>query len=571
VGLNRLEESTVTRLTIPLTLLLLFSSPLLADTLAVSGVRVFDGASMIETATVVVEDGTIIAVGPDVSIPDGAETVDGSGATLLPGFIDCHTHTWGDALERAAVFGVTTELDMFTDPEFAPGGHGTQFGIEVPTLTQADQADGWVADRLAEGSDYIKIVLEDGELIGRAIPTLDDELLAALVSAVQSRERLALAHVSTLADARMAVASGVDGLVHIFRDAPADEALVTLVASRGVFVVPTLTVVESTSGGASGALLVDDLRFEFLLTPQEIAGLKTSFPPAPGVSPASASESVRRLHEAGVTILAGTDAPNPGTAHGVSIHRELELLVAAGLDPVAALAAATSAPARAFGLEDRGRIAPGLRADLVLVEGDPGEDITATRAIRAVWKGGKTIDRPRQELPESGQPMQAGSLADFESGLLAASFGAGWTASTDEMMGGKSTVGLAVVDAGATGTSKALAVSGEIVPGFAFPWAGAMFFAGDAPMAPANLSTVSQIVFQAKGTPGTYRLMAFAETLGQVPSGQLFEVEEEWREVTLSVDGFRGADFSGLTALLWTGGPALGAFELVIDEIELRE
>src|SRR5258707_1366630 len=100
-----------------------------------------------------------------------------------------------------------------------------------------------------------------------------------------------------------------------------------------------------------------------------------------------------QLREVGARILAGTDAPMPGTAHGVSLHRELELLVHAGLTPLEALAAATSLPADAFGLHDRGRIAPGLRADLLLVEGDPGSDILATRHIRGVWKRGKPVHR----------------------------------------------------------------------------------------------------------------------------------------------------------------------------------
>ena len=92
-------------------------------------------------------------------------------------------------------------------------------------------------------------------------------------------------------------------------------------------------------------------------------------------------------------ILAGTDAPNPGTAHGASIHRELELLVRAGLAPIEALRAATSAPAKAFSLLDRGRVAAGLRADLLLVHGDPTRDIRATRDIAAIWKTGHIVDR----------------------------------------------------------------------------------------------------------------------------------------------------------------------------------
>lgn len=107
-------------------------------------------------------------------------------------------------------------------------------------------------------------------------------------------------------------------------------------------------------------------------------------------------DSVAALHEAGVEILAGTDSfAAPGmpvkVAHGESPHHEFELLVRGGLSPVEVLRSATNRPARAFGLTARGRVEPGLRADLVLVDGDPTQDITATRNIRAVWCAGSPI------------------------------------------------------------------------------------------------------------------------------------------------------------------------------------
>ena len=106
------------------------------------------------------------------------------------------------------------------------------------------------------------------------------------------------------------------------------------------------------------------------------------------------SEAERRqLISAHVPVVAGTDAPLAGGTHGASLHAELELLVNAGMTPLKALAAATSAPAQAFGLHDRGRMSPGLRADLVLVDGDPTIDIRATRAIAGVWKRGVAVDR----------------------------------------------------------------------------------------------------------------------------------------------------------------------------------
>ena len=99
------------------------------------------------------------------------------------------------------------------------------------------------------------------------------------------------------------------------------------------------------------------------------------------------------LHTAGVDILAGTDVSEPmlafgGMAHGASVHHELQLLVTAGLTPLQALQAATSTPARRFGLSDRGRITVGARADVLLVDGDPTTTISDTLSIRAVWRRG---------------------------------------------------------------------------------------------------------------------------------------------------------------------------------------
>jgi imidazolonepropionase-like amidohydrolase len=98
------------------------------------------------------------------------------------------------------------------------------------------------------------------------------------------------------------------------------------------------------------------------------------------------------LRDAGVPLLAGTDTGLPGTSFGESLHRELALLVEAGLQPVEVLTAATAVPSERFGLRDRGRIAPGLRADMLLVEGDPTADVAALRDIAVVWRRGARLD-----------------------------------------------------------------------------------------------------------------------------------------------------------------------------------
>jgi imidazolonepropionase-like amidohydrolase len=400
---------------------LLLPASAIAETFAVTNARIFDGERLIPRGTVVVKDGKIESVGPDVKVPEGAERIDAAGSTLLPGFIDAHTHTFLGGLDRALLFGVTTELDMGNLPAVAshlreeqsrpggapgradlfsagnlataPGGHGTQYGLPIPTLSKPEEADAWVEARVAEGSDYIKIVIEDLSAYGKSRPTLDKETVAALVKAAHARGKLAVVHVSTAATARQAIEAGADGLVHLFTDRAADPGLARLAAERKAFAIPTLTVLESANGIAGGSKLIEDVRLRGFLVPSEVEHLKTFFPVKTEGGMAVALDTVRQLAAAGVPVLAGSDTPNPGTIHGASLHREMELLVQAGLTPEQALAAATSAPAKAFRLNDRGRIAPGLRADLVLVAGDPLKDVTETRNIVRVWKGGVAFAR----------------------------------------------------------------------------------------------------------------------------------------------------------------------------------
>lgn len=403
-------------------LALLLPAAVSAQTFAIANARVFDGERLIPGATVLVRDGRIEAVGPDVKVPEGVERIDAAGGTLIPGLIDAHSHTFLGGLDRALAFGVTTELDMGNAPAVAahlreeqakpggapgradvfsagnlataPEGHGTQYGLPIPTLAKPEQAPAWVDARIAEGSDYIKIVIEDLSAYGKTRPTLNPETVAALVQAAHGRGKLAVVHVSTAATARQAIEAGADGLVHLFTDKAADPGFAKLAAERKAFVIPTLTVLESANGIAAGRTIIEDPRLRPWLVASEVEHLKGFFPVKTDGGMPVALDTVRQLAAAGVAILAGSDTPNPGTAHGVSLHREMELLVQAGLTPEQALAAATSAPARAFRLSDRGRIAPGLRADLVLVAGDPLRDITETRSIVKIWKGGVAFERP---------------------------------------------------------------------------------------------------------------------------------------------------------------------------------
>jgi imidazolonepropionase-like amidohydrolase len=569
---------------------------------AITNVRIFDGTRVIPRGTVVFQGREIKAVGANAAVPQGAQVIDGAGQTVLPGLIDSHTHAFGEALGRALVFGVTTELDMFTDPGLArqmreeqaktgapdradlfsagvlatvPGGHGTEYGFAIPTLTRPEEARAWVDARIAEGSDYIKIVLEDGSPYGRQIPTLDRATLKALVDAAHERRKLAVVHVSTEEGAREAIEAGADGLAHIFTDRAPEPGLAALFKQRKAFVIPTLTVVESTTGVASGKALPDDARLAPYLGGDEVDGLRRSFPShEKKLDFQNALAAVRQLHQAGVPILAGTDSPNPGTTHGASLHRELELLVSAGLSPTEALAAATATPARIFGLKDRGRIAPGLRADLVLVKGDPTADITATRDIQRIWKIGHEAARPKAAARQAAAAPPAaapasGEVSGFEDGTLAVSFGAPWTDSTDQLAGGKSVVQKEVVAGGANSSGKSLAVSGEVRQGFAFPWAGVMYLPGGQGMKPVDLSRFQGFSFEARGEGAAYQFMAFAAHLGRMPVQKTFTAGPEWKRFTFSFADL-GLDGTDLLGFFVGGGPALGPFRLQIDDVRLE-
>lgn len=387
---------------------------------AVTNTRVFTGTHVADASVVVVEDGTITAVGHEV--PEGVDEVDGGGGTLLPGLIDAHTHTDEEGLRTALRFGVTTELDMMSVPGLMdpvrrtartgfdladvrtaswglahPDGHPHQLrqGLSDPvwpTATVPSEAPAFVDGRLAEGADYIKIMVEDGAAFGTSLPVLPPEVVAATVQAAHDRGVMALVHTLSAAATRVAVAAGADGVTHLHYDEVISDDLIARMRDQGTFVITTLTVTASGAADGAGPRLGADLRVASRLDRAWRDNLGHEF--GWNARLAHALRSVGLLHAAGVELLAGTDAAHlgaPGLAHGASLHDELRLLEAGGLGPVEALTAATRRTADRFGLTDRGRIEPGASADLVLVDGDPTSQLSSTLNTRAVWRRGHRL------------------------------------------------------------------------------------------------------------------------------------------------------------------------------------
>ena len=352
-----------------------------------TNVRVFDGTGLSEPTDVHIVDGLLAT-----AAPAEADHVDGHGATLLPGLIDGHAHIDNQKqLQRMAAAGITTVLDMAAPdpdrvralrdlpllpqlrsalgPASAPGAFPTARGgfAAATAVTGPEDAQRAVTAHQRAGADYLKIIVEDPRVPPHA--ALDVPTIAALTKAAREVGLLSVAHASAYAAVEHAVEGGVDVLTHVPIDRPIDAPLAERIAAAGIPVVPTLImmrgVAEAVGRMRRGAVAYD-----------------------------RAIASIEALHAAGVVIGAGTDAntgPLNAVSYGDSLLEELDLLVGAGLSPVEALAAATSVVAGVFRLADRGAVKIGLRADLVLVDGDPTSDITAVRNVRDVRIGGAAV------------------------------------------------------------------------------------------------------------------------------------------------------------------------------------
>ncbi|PPJ60741.1 hypothetical protein CBER1_02356 [Cercospora berteroae] len=401
----------------------------------IKGVRIFDGETTIESGSVLVENGKISKVSKGPIEYDG-KIISKPGHTLLPGLIDVHVHCDNAnpvALPQALRFGCTTVCDMHNEfpniqklREQITGGDcadikSTSFAATIkggwpeaivlmlndnpetraeiatwPKLQTPQDGHQYVLDRINENVDYIKLMHESGLVMGANFPKPSLDLQKSITETAHSHNLLVVAHATCLSDTLEILSAGADGLTHTFIDAPPTEELIAAYKKNNAHCNPTLSAMGSGTkqGKETQERFAHDERVQHLLgkTEREQMCKCMEFARKAGATCENAFESVRRLKEAGVLILCGSDAAGPavGTAWGLSMHQELDLFVKqCGFTPNEALISATSAPAKRFKFSDRGLIKPGLRADLLLVEGNPLEDISHTLDLRAVWTEGK--------------------------------------------------------------------------------------------------------------------------------------------------------------------------------------
>jgi imidazolonepropionase-like amidohydrolase len=352
----------------------------------IENVKVFDGEAIFETTSVKVTNGVIVEISEVIKSYGETVIIDGKGKTLMPSLSNAHVHAWSaEALKEAAKAGVLNVMDMHGAETYqsamrqlkdstnyaryyvagyaatAPEGHGTQFGFSVPTLSKPEEAAKFIEDRVKANVDHIKIIVEPWKA------TLDSKTVAELIKEAHKAEKIAVVHVSRLEDAVDVISNEADGLVHIWWDKEFEPSkLKELSASKSFFVIPTLlTTIKFFESIGSGA--------EEFLTKNQLLS------------------EVKKMYDAGIPILAGTDPPNAGINYGTDIYKELELIRETGIPILEVLKSGTSNITKAFGLENTGFIKVGYIADLILIDGDPTKDIKNIGNINTVWKKGKQV------------------------------------------------------------------------------------------------------------------------------------------------------------------------------------
>jgi imidazolonepropionase-like amidohydrolase len=422
-----------------------------SETIVFTGARLIDGSGRppVENSLLVVDGDRIVAAGPSgkTQVPQGARTIDLAGRTIMPGLINGHGHVGlvadlknsADAYTRDNVtaqlaqyeqYGVTSVLTLGLNRDLVYQvrdeqrqgklGGASLFtagrGIGVPDAAppvpvQSDQvyrpmtvpeAVAEVRETATHHADYLKIWVDD--IFGRMPKMVPDVYKAAIDEAHKNNIRVA-AHVFYLGDAKALVASGVDALAHSVRDQPVDAELGSAMKSKGTYYVPTLNVDESLFLFAEDPAQLDDPFLAGAVSPAllqywrspEYRDKIAKDPNTPKFHAAqkNAAPNLKALHDAGVRIGFGTDSgAQPVRVPGWAEHRELELMVRAGLAPMEAIVAATRGSAAMVGVDDRGTLEKGKRADFLVLSGDPLQDIRNTRKLVAIWHNGREI-KPR--------------------------------------------------------------------------------------------------------------------------------------------------------------------------------
>lgn len=396
--------------------------------LALVGATVIDGtaAAPIENAVLVISDGKVRSIGQanDVSIPDGAQVIDVSGKTVIPGLINAHGHVGdtvglqGGEYNRAnllrqlalyARYGVTTVFSLGGDAEqgFALRNEQEHAGLNRARLFVAgDVITGNSEEQIRQrvngvadlGADYVKVRVDDN--LGRT-PKMPRPLLEALVDQAHSRRLPVAVHLFYLEDARHVLRAGADLIAHSVRDQAVDAAFIAQMLDREVCYIPTLTrevstfVYEGVPDFFADPFFrkeVDEDIITQLSEPERMARIAaSSSAQAYKAGLEVAMNNVDALNRAGIPVAMGTDTGPPARFQGYFEHLELDLMVQSGMTPLDAIRAATGVAASCMGRSDIGTLEPGKWGDFVVLGSNPATDIANTKTIESVWIAGNRV------------------------------------------------------------------------------------------------------------------------------------------------------------------------------------
>jgi imidazolonepropionase-like amidohydrolase len=418
--------------------------------IVLKGARLIDGTGRpaIENSVLVIEGDHIVAVGKTgtVSIPEGADVKDVSGKTIMPALINLHGHlglstNGADSvaghytqenvlkqLNKYLSYGVATTTSLGQDDDEiykirdaqrsgALGGArlytaGRGFLEYTGRANPADhryrpqtpeEARADVRELAAHHPDFMKMWVDDG--LGHGVK-IKPEIYQAIIDEAHKQHIRVFAHEYYLGDAKALLAAGIDGFAHSIRDQAVDQDVMQTMKARGVFLIPTLVRDEVLFAYADSLKWLDDPFFVAGFEPAAIAMARSPENVEKGRKDPDIAryraglemgkKNLKTLSDAGVNIAFGTDSGIPTRFPGYLEHRELQLMVEAGLAPMKAIVAATGTNAEILGAAKQfGTLQPGRRADFLVLDANPLDDIHNTERLSAVWQSGKIVPSVR--------------------------------------------------------------------------------------------------------------------------------------------------------------------------------
>lgn len=426
-----------------------------AQSLLFENVTLIDGTGRapVENASVLVEGERIALISRHAIDAPKAKRINGQGKYLIPGLMDVHIHLRGGraftpegerkakidynegtgALQSFLRSGVTTVYDAGNNPEFIfelrrrerageiiaprllatggvvtyPGSHGGGPGAAL--ITGWPDAIPALDAHIALKPDILKLTYEERGWGARPlIPLLPQDLMEKVIAYYNDHGIRTTVHVSGENRARQAIAAGVDTLAHPVIVGPITDEFAKTMAAKQIPMATTLTIGENYSRLAEHPEHLDQPLYQASLSKAEIDYLKTTVQAQYDariwtwwmkIMTPVAQENLRKIHEAGGVLALATDQ-----SIGPATHREMELLVDAGISPLDVIKIGTLGAAKLLGMDDElGSIEEGKIADLVLLDGDPSKDINNAKLIDSVYRSGKAIDFNKLMLPIPSQ------------------------------------------------------------------------------------------------------------------------------------------------------------------------